>query len=544
MGAMRAPWWFALLCALLGGTLLNVATPAVSWWPAGILGAVFALVSLWQQHWAWGALWGAVVGIAFWGPHISWLTLYLGPVPWIALCSVMVFWWVICGALIAFATGQIARLTDRVPWWGVASVQTLSVAGLWVLREQVQSNWPYGGFAWGRLAHSLAEAPGVGLVSWVGFAGASGILVAFAAGVVACAWVAFSAQQLPHSLGAGPHRYRRSAIAAAGGVCVVAVVTLTITPVASIADVGELRVAAVQGNSESAIFDDRESGSVLRDHIEGTERLVDELEQRDQRVDVIVWPENSAEFDITNQFFSVQRITALADRAGAPIVVGTILPNPDGSFSNSTMVFDGAGVVDVRYDKRRPVPFAEYMPNRDFFHALVPELVDLVQLEYAPGERDSVLPLDTVAGVVRAGIAICFDIIFDDHAVALAHSGAQVVFAQTNNADFGDTDQSAQQLQIAQLRAVEMGRAVVNISTVGTSAVVLPDGSKITEIEPFTADSMIATVPLRDGDTPAMRVGALWSAMWITWGVLGCGLALTIVLVRRDRPSFLSLTRR
>ena len=51
---------------------------------------------------------------------------------------------------------------------------------------------------------------------------------------------------------------------------------------------------------------------------------------------------------------------------------------------------------------------------------------------------------------------------------------------QTNNADFRGTDENLQQLAVARIRAVETGRTVVNVSTVGTSQIIRPDGSTLT----------------------------------------------------------------
>lgn len=103
---------------------------------------------------------------------------------------------------------------------------------------------------------------------------------------------------------------------------------------------------------------------------------------------------------------------------------------------------------------------------------------------------------------------------------------AEVYFAPTNNADFGRTSESAQQSQIARLRAVEAGRALVNISTVGTSAVVLPDGSVSAQLTPFTRDAMVTEVPLVQGRTPALRFGAVIAALWMLVGASGAILAV------------------
>ncbi|MHA3683045.1 apolipoprotein N-acyltransferase [Leucobacter sp. HY1908] len=512
-GALR--WWLAWPAGLAGGLLLDAATPGLAWWWAAFPAVTLILAALWRQR-SWDALGiGAVAGAAFWLPHISWLTLYLGPVPWLALSSLMIAWYGLFGAAASFVT----RKLPGIAW------PALAVAGLWVAREQLQGLVPYGGFAWGRLAHTQASGPLLQSVSWLGFAGLTG-LVAFvcAAACAALFW-------LRDARALAPDRARRRAGVWCAGALALVVLAALVPPAPAARD-GELRVAAVQGNSKSAIFDDRESGSVLADHIEATERLLDELEAQDERVDVIVWPENSAEFALGDNVLGSQRVAQLAKRADAPIVVGSILRDPGEIYTNSTLVWEADGPLEQRYDKRYPVPFAEYMPNRDFFRALAPELVDLVQLDYSAGERPAAFSIDTAAGAVRAGLAICFDIIFDQQAVAMMHDGAEVIFAQTNNADFGRTDESAQQLAIARLRAVETGRALVNISTVGTSAIVLPDGSDAASLTPFTSAAMVAEVPLTQGNTPASQWGGLIAALWCVLGAAGLAVSATSVATK------------
>jgi apolipoprotein N-acyltransferase len=106
-------------------------------------------------------------------------------------------------------------------------------------------------------------------------------------------------------------------------------------------------------------------------------------------------------------------------------------------------------------------------------------------------------------GGVRAGISICFDIVDDQLLTDMMRGGAQVILAQTNNADFGETDENQQQLAIARLRAIEAGRSLVNISTVGSSQIIGPDGRTISSIPPFRPGHMVADVPLGTTTTPA-----------------------------------------
>jgi apolipoprotein N-acyltransferase len=158
------------------------------------------------------------------------------------------------------------------------------------------------------------------------------------------------------------------------------------------------------------------------------------------------------------------------------------------------------------------VPFAEYLPAREFFYPLAPDLFDLVPRDFAFGERDTVFDID---GVI-AGIAICYDIVDDDLLHRSIDEGAQILLAPTNNADFGVTDQSVQQLGIARLRAIEAGRALVNASTVGASAIVGPDGRDLDALPLFEPGVMVHDVPLSDTITPAHALGR--SAEW--WVIL------------------------
>jgi apolipoprotein N-acyltransferase len=166
------------------------------------------------------------------------------------------------------------------------------------------------------------------------------------------------------------------------------------------------------------------------------------------------------------------------------------------------LYWDNQGLRDY-YDKKRPVPFAEYVPHREFYRLLAPDLIDLISRDYSFGVRDGVYELEE--GL--AGTLICFEIAEDDIPRELVDMGSQIILSQTNNADFGFSDETYQQAAIAKLRAIETGRVVVNISTVGKSVIYGADGSTIDEVEWFEPAVMVETLDLRDGKTPAMQFG-------------------------------------
>jgi len=145
-----------------------------------------------------------------------------------------------------------------------------------------------------------------------------------------------------------------------------------------------------------------------------------------------------------------------------------------------------------------------------------------VTTDMLPGHRPGYVPLDSVRldRTVGIGNVICFEVAYDAIVRSAVTSGGEFLVVQTNNASFGYTAESLQQLAMSRLRAVEHGRAAVQISTVGVSAVIAPNGAVLQSTELFTPAQMVATLPLRESLTLSDRLGA-WPA-WIIDALAVC----------------------
>ncbi|HEY0261343.1 MAG TPA: apolipoprotein N-acyltransferase [Lacisediminihabitans sp.] len=492
------PLWAAVPVAALSGFVNAAAFPATGWWPLIFLGTPLMMWSLAGRR-VWPSLLvGFVGGFAFFGNHIYWLTVYLGPVPWLALAGLESIFFALDAALIALAWRFVPRVWPGL--WGRLLGLPVVLAGLWVLREAITSVWPYGGFSWGRLAFSQSDSTFAPLVAWLGVSGLSFVL----------AWL--SAVLLQSILEVSVAWTVRGIVAAAAFLLAAAM------PAWPVVTSGSVRVAAVQGDSNSGLFARYQQGEILDDHLQAS------LPVFGKKVDVVVWPENASDLDPLTNAYAAQTLDYVTKNTGAPLVTGTITEDKKGRTFNSLLLWEnGKGSVD-QYDKIHPVPFAEYLPDRKFWYPLAPSLFDLVPRDYSFGQRNNVF---TINGAV-AGLAICFDIVDDSLIQRMIDSGAQYILAPTNNADFGHTDESRQQVAIARLRAIETGRSLVNTSTVGVSAMFGPDGRVIAQLPTFTAGHLIERIPLSTTITPAMvddrAVG------WLTSGAGLAGLALGLLL--------------
>ncbi|WP_299039215.1 apolipoprotein N-acyltransferase [uncultured Pseudokineococcus sp.] len=536
------------LVAALGGFLLASSFPEPGWWwLAGPgVGALVAAVA--GARLRTGALLGLLHGLVGFVVLLRWAAEYVGPVAY-ALAVMEALFIAVAGALLVLVLRWTSRATGGAPAgsWAASGaarlcLQAAGAGAVWTGVEALRARLPFGGFGWGRVAFSQADAPVVGLAALGGAP-----LVSFA---VATAGAALALAALRLAVVAGERRARRGGALAhrsrGGAAAVGALLALAallpaagaVVPRPTDAEAGTLVVAAVQGDVPAAGLEfNAERRAVLDNHVRGTVELAEAVEAgRAPQLDVVVWPENASDLDPFANADAAAAIEEAATAVGAPVLVGTLvrggrgtglpqeLPGaPDDALAddelrNVVLVWDpetGPGQV---YAKQHPVPFAEYVPHRDFFR-LFSDKVDLVRADMVPGERPGLLD---VAGTTL-GALICFEVVEDGLVAEVVRGGAQALVVPTNNATFGFTDESVQQLAISRVRAVEQGRAVVHVSTVGVSAVVSPDGSTGRTTELFTPDVLVQEIPLRTTLTPAARAGA-WPELGISLlGALAAG---------------------
>nr|WP_318391068.1 apolipoprotein N-acyltransferase [Microbacterium liquefaciens] len=483
------PLWAAVLAAALAALAMDLAYPEAAIWILAFPATALLLVALIGRRFGGALLVGLVYGILFFGLLVSWTSRYLGPVPWAALS-------VVEGVLTAVALVPIALAYRWMPkaFPGTAGrllgLPTV-IAALWVGRELFIGSWPYGGFPWARIGMSQAESPLASVTSWVGVSGLSFLMVLVVAMLIEVVRL----------------RAWRGPILLIAPAAVLAV--LLFTPLFPTSPSGSLRIAAVQGNGPTGYFDDREAFAVIQAQTEATAPLYGE------DVDLLVWPEGSLDGDPFQIDDLARRMTLVANRIDAPLLANAATGRDD-RFFNTSMLWNADGTATQLHDKRHPVPFGEYVPDRAFFNALAPDLIGLIQREYTPGPNPPIMDV----GDVRVGLAICFDVIYDDVIWQGLNSGAEVLVFQTNNADFRGTDENLQQLAFARMRAIETGRSVVNVSTVGTSQVIRADGSTVTSLDADEAGAMLEDVELRSGLTAGVVLGP-WVQAILLWGGLG-----------------------
>jgi len=501
-----------LVGAAAAGLLAAAAFPPIGAWPLAIVALTALLLLCRRQGGRRGALLGLVHGLAFFLPLLHWSGVYVGFLPWFLLALLEASFLALYGGLVA--------LFWRLP------AAPIFLAALWTAVEAVRSRVPFGGFPWGRLAFTSADST-LAPVAALGGAPTVGFATALAAALLAVAVVRRSAV----AISAAQRRKRRHGTLGLVGAAIALVLAGLLVPTPG----GSARtavVAAVQGNVPRPGLDfNKERERVLKNHVEVTQSLA-ELVRTGQvaRPDLVLWPENSSDIDPFRNPDARALIQRVTDDVAVPVLVGAVVDGPGRFVSNVGVVWrpgtgPGSG-PGARYVKRHPAPFGEYIPFRSVARR-VSSKVDLVSRDFYAGKIVRTLPM----GKASVADVICFEVAYDGLVRDVVAKGGNLLVVQTNNATFGRTAEGVQQLAMTRLRAIEHGRATVQVSTVGVSAIIRPDGSLVDESKLFTRDVLVARVPLREGRTVADRVGQWPEAAWTGLALLG----LALLAVRRLR---------
>ena len=520
----RHPVPVRLLGAIVAGLLIYASFPPRTCWylaPVGI--ALLTLVVREGCGVGGGFGYGMLAGLAFFVPLLPWTGIYVGPVPWLALSTVC--------AIYVGLFGLLARLVGTLPGWPVW------VATVWSLTEWVRSSFPFGGFPWGRLA--FGQGDGWYLpIAWLGGAPGVSFAVALTGTTLAALVIAVRgplAGRGPRDRTAHPEAgraprnpVRRRVIgAAAAGVIILPVAGLILRAALPGPDAGDrsITVAAIQGSVPRLGLDfNSQRRAVLDDHVRETAALADAIAAgRAPQPDVVIWPENSSDIDPLRNDDAYAEITAVSQRIHAPILVGAVLLNDDETTTNSVIVWNGANGPGERHDKKIIQPFGEYLPYRSFFRHFS-HYADKAGY-FVPGHGDGVVHVPLVGGggvgrnepdrggpPVAIGVATCYEVAFDRAFEDSMHAGAQLLTVPTNNATFGDSEMTYQQLAMSRIRAVEHGRVVVVAATTGVSAIITADGAVQAQTSKFVPAWLEASLPLRHTTTPATAMGP-----WPEW---------------------------
>lgn len=355
---------------------------------------------------------------------LHWSGKYVGTLPWLLLALLQ--------ALFYLPVGWVFKRSKSL--WLSALVL--------LLVEELRARFPFGGFGWTRIAFSQVESPALPIVSVGGVLALSAFTVLIAVLVTRIGLKSFV------------------------GITILSIAAFLIPNNAQ--GSGSVRLLAVQGNTpEVGLEFNSRAKAVFNLHRDATREFAKEP------YDAIIWPENAIDIDPRRNPQVAADIMALTKELQTPLIAG-VVQQENGSPENASIMYSNEGLPQSAYVKRGLTPFGEYMPLRKIAE-LVSPMAKMV-VDFVPGDK---LVTHLVSGA-SLGPILCYEIIIDSLVRDMANN-SKALIVQTNSATFANTAESAQQLAITRIRAVEHSRAILSVSTVGISAFIDNNGRVVSQ---------------------------------------------------------------
>jgi apolipoprotein N-acyltransferase len=396
---------------------------------------------------------------------------------------------------------------------------------LWVLTEWLRG-WVMTGFPWLWAGYSQTQGPLSALASVIGALGLSFVIALVAASLAYASAKPKSLSQLLPSMSI---------------LAVLAICTWLTPKLEQTSPSGEtVKVALVQGNIAQSM-------KWQPDALWPTMLKYMDLTRTNFDAEIIIWPEAAipAPESLVGDFLAnANQVASLNDSA---IITG-IISHSNKDFYNSLIVLgnhneavqesgdytsaniqaDADADVGVsvepeahksrnEFRKHHLLPIGEFVPFGDLLRPIAP----LFNLPMSSFTRGDYLQPNLNAVGYQISPAICYEIVFPEQVRANVNDDTDMLLTVSNDAWFGSSNGPLQHMEIAQMRAIEMGRPLLRGTNNGVTAVVDHHGVIQAKLPQFETGVLRAEVVLVTGQTWFHRIGQaplLWLSALIAIG--------------------------
>ncbi len=486
-----------LLAAVPAGALATLSFAPYDLWFFSPIALTLLFLLLHRQSTKIGAWVGFFWGCGLFGTGIFWVHVSIdsfGGMPMVAnifVMSLLIGYLALYTALFGGLLQKFQRPKSQCHWLLLAPI-------LWIITEWLRGT-VLTGFPWLWLGYSQINSPLAHFAPIFGVQGIS-LAIAFISGGLALIITQRKAGYLAIPIG----------VFVLGYLC--GLPQWTKSDPNKVVD-----VALIQGNiPQEAKWSPDQLWPTLEKYVSLTEQNWD--------ANVIIWPEAAVpalESDITPFLESLDKV---ARQHNIALITGILDQKANGDFYNNILVLgkDENGPYtpnhSEQYSKHHLVPFGEYVPFSKWLRPLAP-LFNLPMSSFSEGPY---LQSNLEANGFQFEPALCYEIAFGEQLRANLKPHTNFILTLSNDAWFGRSIGPEQHMQIAQMRALELGRPLIRDTNNGITAIVNAQGQIVKKLPQFVTGVLRAKVESTTGMTPY----AYWGSLPL---VLYCGLGIIII---------------
>jgi len=458
--------------ALIAGALMTLSFAPFRIEPLAII-ALALLGALWlpvSKNLA--AKRGWLFGLGLFGTGVYWVYISIHdygnvyPIPSLFLTLLFIAVLALFPAMVGYLLNRYFSKNDNIKL-------TLAFPALWVSFEWIRS-WIFTGFPWLIVGYSQIHSP------LKGFAPIFGVFSVSLAVLYSSVFLIKGIRSI-HA-----KKYRVAymqfmlliALWTVGGLLTLKSWTKPFGP--------PIKVSLVQGNIPEQL-------KWTSDMIQPTLDTYRKLSAPYWKSDIVIWPESAIPITLEDASDFVNEMDAIAKKNHTTFITG-IPVSEDSRYYNAVIALgDGHGF----YLKHRLVPFGEYIPFRKVFH-LAFDILHVPMTDFS-ADKNPAQPIE--AGKLKLLTFICYEIAFPEQ-VNFYNKDINLLLTVNNDAWFNHSTALSQHLEMAAMRALEVGRPVLFVSNSGITAIIDAKGNIQSEAEPFVQTVLTDKIQPTEGRTP------------------------------------------
>lgn len=482
--------YYQLILSLGFGMFGVLAFSPYDFWPASIISLTGLLTiilnnTIWKQ-----AIWNTLFwGIGFFGVGLHWI--YIGIAQFIHMHSIINTFLIIL--LVIYLTCYpilfsilLVLLKSFITQWSVLSIIS---ATLWLIVEILRGNTCIG-FPWLQFGYSQIEGPIRGVGPILGVEGIT-FFITFISSLLALSIK--TTQLLPY--------------------CVSLITLICLYPLTGIHWYHEqpqrmTSIALVQGNIDQHLYwSVGHIQSTLQTYLQHTLPLVGKIK-------IIVWPESAIPGDELAQNEFLTLLDWKLRKTHTYLITGIIntryIKNNYRHYNSIIVLGNSFDPYQYpssnRYDKHHLVLCSERFPLQFFFEPLF----RLLNIPISFMEKGCYLQPQLNLYPIKITASICYEIILGNQIRDNFKFDSDFLLTIANDVWFGCSIGPWQHLQIARMRALELGRPVLFCTNNGITGIVNADGSMHSQLSQFISTTLIANISPTTGFTPYAQFGSWW----------------------------------
>ena len=262
--------------------------------------------------------------------------------------------------------------------------------------------------------------------------------------------------------------------------------------------------------------------SEFKDPVDVASKLIRLSEPQEKKETIFIWPEGSFMSENFSDIKNNRKIRSLFKKNFSKnhlVILGATTVkkhNQKEEYFNSMIIVDNNLDIVAQYDKKKLVPFGEFLPLENFLNKIGMKKITPGYSSFSNGKGKSILEFKFNENNLKLLPLICYEIIFPNLIEGNINKYNFIVNI-SEDAWFGESIGPHQHFAKTIFRSIESRKFVIRSANKGKSVFVDPNGKVIKALEPVEAGNIELELPLLESTKKQYKKSLIFYSLLITY---------------------------